>query len=63
MCSELAADALLNSSVKRPLGASANALLFGNATIQESGMMAKMDQMPSDTVKTSVRDYSDKGNC
>ena len=35
-------------SVKQPLGASATALLFGNATVQEPGMMAEMDQMPSD---------------
>ena len=53
-------ERLLNSSVKKPLGASPNALLFGNVTTQEPGMMAEMDQMPSDTVKTSVRDYIDK---
>ena len=57
MRSELAANAvhdgkLLNSSVKQPLGASPNALLFGNATVQEPGMMAEIDQMPSDTTKT-----------
>ena len=34
--------------------------MFGNVTTQEPGMMAEMDQMPSDTVKTSVRDYIDK---
>jgi hypothetical protein len=50
---------LLNSSVKQPLGASPNALLFGNATVQEPGMMAEMDQMPSDTGKLSVRTYID----
>ena len=44
-------EKLLNSSVKQPLGASPNALLFGNATVQEPGMMAEMDQMPSDTGK------------
>ena len=37
-------EKLLNSSVKQPLGASPNALLFGNATVQEPGMMAEMDQ-------------------
>ena len=52
-------EKLLNSSVKQPLGASPNALLFGNATVQEPGMMAEMDQMPSDTGKLSVRTYID----
>ena len=46
-------EKLLNSSVKQPLGASPNALLFGNA--QEPSIMAEMDQMLSDTGKVSVR--------
>ena len=56
-------EKLLNSSIKQPLGASSIALLFGNATIQEPGMIAKMDQIPSDTGKTSVRDYIDTFMC
>ena len=50
---------MLNSSVKQPLGASPNALLFSNATVQEPGMMAVMDQMLSDTEQISIRDYID----
>ena len=53
-------ERLLNLSVKQPLEASQNALLFGNATVQEPGMIEEMDQMPSETVKTSTREYIDK---
>ena len=49
----------LNSSVKQPLGASLNALLFGNATVQEPGKMAEMGQMPIDTGKNLVRNDID----
>ena len=47
----------LNSSVKQPLGASPNALLFGKC--DNPGVMAEMDQMPSDPGKISVRNYID----
>jgi hypothetical protein len=52
---------LLNSSVKQPLGASPNTLLFGNALPTEPGVIVDdFEQLPSSSGPRTIRDYVDK---
>jgi hypothetical protein len=53
-------EKLLNSSVKKPLGASHNTLLFGNAINQEPFEISEMDQQKNIKTPNSIRDYVDK---
>ena len=53
-------EKLLNSSVKKPLGASPNTLLFGNAFTQEPFEISEMDQQKNIKTPSSIRDYVDK---
>ena len=50
----------MNSSVKKPIGASPNTLLFGNAINQEPIDMKDMDQQNDTVTPRSIRDYVDK---
>jgi len=53
-------EKLLNSSVKKPLGASPNTLLFGNAINQEPFKISDTDQRKDIKTPRSIRDYVDK---
>ena len=53
-------ETLLNSSVKKPLVASPNTLLFGNATNQEPINSKDMDQQNDTVTPKSIREYVDK---
>ena len=52
-------EKLLNSSVK-PLGASPNTLLFGNAIKHEPVHIKDMDQQNDTVTPKSIREYIDK---
>jgi hypothetical protein len=53
-------EKLLNSSVKMPLEASPNTLLFGNAINQEPVDIKDMDQQNDTVTPKSIREYVDK---
>ena len=53
-------EKLLNSSVKIPLRASPNTLLFGNAFTQEPFEISEMDQQRNIKTPSSIRDYVEK---
>jgi len=53
-------EKLLNSSVKKPLGASPNTLLFGNSINQEPVEIKDMDQQNNTVTPKSIREYVDK---
>ena len=50
-------EKLLNSSVKKPLGASPNTLLFGNAINQEPIDIKDMNQQNNTLTPRSIREY------
>ena len=52
-------EKLLNSSVKQPLGASPNTLLFGNAVLHEPSFIEELDQAPTNATPVSIRAYVD----
>ena len=52
-------EKLLNSSVKKPLGASPNTLLFGNAINQEPVDIKDMDQQNDTVTLKSIWEYVD----
>ena len=53
-------EKLLNSYVKKPLGASPNTLLFGNAINQEPVDIKDVDQQNDTVTPKSIREYVDK---
>ena len=48
-------ERLVNSSVKQPLGASLNTLLFGNAILHETSIIEALDQAHNNATPLSIR--------
>ena len=53
-------EKLLNSSVKQPLAASPNTLLFGNAILHEPSIVEELDQASKNATPLSIRAYVDE---